>query len=196
MLSNPTGTSINLSGGLETSNFDIVNSAIGIGGSGDMSAPGVAGRPSFASDIDIYRTDPAATGRGIEISGATGSAVFRDVNIGKQVTLPDGTVEDWTMTDGSVVVDGGSPVVDFANGTIVNTQNHILQVNGTLGGEVVLTADPGRPFQETGDGILVSNAAGDVTVKNKTPGMVSATIGSGCTSLPKPWQALTIRPCK
>ena len=178
VLSNPTGTSINLSGGLETSNFDIVNSAIGIGGSGDMSAPGVAGRPSFASDIDIYRTDPAATGRGIEISGATGSAVFRDVNIGKQVTLPDGTVEDWTMTDGSVVVDGGSPVVDFANGTIVNTQNHILQVNGTLGGEVVLTADPGRPFQETGDGILVSNAAGDVTVKNKTPGMVSATIAS------------------
>ncbi|MFM8495659.1 MAG: hypothetical protein ACKOEM_09055, partial [Planctomycetia bacterium] len=178
VLSNPTGPSINLSNGLQTNNFDIVNSAVGISGSGDMTSAGPGGRPSLARHIDIYRTDPAATGRGIEITGATGKAVFRDVNIGKIVTLPDGTTQEWTMTDGSVVFDGGSPTVDFANGTIVNTQDHILQVNGTLGGEVVLTANPGKPFQETGDGILVQNAAGDVTVKNKTPGMASATIAS------------------
>ncbi len=177
VLTNPTGPSINLSNGLQTNNFDIVNSAVGISGSGDMSGAG-SGRPSFARDIDIYRTDPLATGRGIEISGATGTAVFRDVNVGKLVTLPDGTTEDWTMTDGSVVVAGGAATVDFANGSIVNTQNHILQVTDTLGGEVALTANPSQPFVETGDGILVSNASGDVTVKNKTPGMPAALIDS------------------
>jgi len=175
VLSNPTGASINLSKGLQANNFDIVNSAVGISGSGNMT--GTGGRPSLARDIDIYRTDPTATGRGIEISGATGAAVFRDVNIGKVVTIPGGKL-NWTMTDGSVVVTGGAPVVDFANGSIVNTQNHILQVADTLGGGVVLTANPSQPFTETGDGILVSNAAGDVTVKNKTPGMPAANITS------------------
>ncbi|MEX0687289.1 MAG: hypothetical protein WD072_01310, partial [Pirellulales bacterium] len=178
VLSNPTGASINLAGGLVTSNFDIVNSAIGIGSAGNLSAPGPGGRPSVATDIDIYRTDPAARTQGIVINNASGEAIFRDVNIGKQVTLPDGTVENWTMTDGSIVVNGGAPVIDFADGTILNTQENILEVANTLGGEVILTANPGQPFLETGDGVLVSNAAGDVTVKNAVPGSPSMIIDS------------------
>lgn len=177
VLSNPTGPSINLTNGLVTNNFGIVNSAVGISGSGNMNGAGT-NRPSVATNIDIYRTDPTATARGIEITNATGTAVFRKVNVGTAVALPNGTTQEWTMTDGSVVVDGGSPTIDFADGSILNTQDNILQVNGTLGGEVVLTANPGKPFQETGDGILVENAAGNVTVQNKTPGMISATIAS------------------
>ncbi len=177
VLSNPTGPSINLSNGLQANNFEIVNSAVGISGSGNMTGAG-SGRPSLARYIDIYRPDATATGRGIEITGATGAAAFRAVNIGKVVTLPDGTTQNWTMTDGSVVVTGGAPDVDFANGTIVNTQDHILQVADTLGGEVMLTANPSQPFEETGDGILVSNAAGDVTVKSKVPGNPAAQIAS------------------
>jgi len=178
VLSNPTGTSINLAGGLETSNFDIVNSAIGIGSAGNLSAPGLGGRPSVATDIDIYSPDAGAQTQGIVINNASGEAVFSDVNIGKQVTLPDGTVENWTMTGGSVVVNGGAPVIDFADGTILNTEDNILEVTNTLGGAVILTSIPSQPFLETGDGVLVSNAAGDVTVKNAVPGSPSMIIDS------------------
>jgi hypothetical protein len=179
VLSNPTGTSINLADGLETSNFDIVNSAIGIGSAGNLSSTGPAGRPSRGTDIDIYRTDPNARTQGIVMNNAVGTAIFRDVNIGKVFTRPDGTgTDNWTMSDGSVVVNGGAPVIDFADGTIINTQENILEVTNTLGGEVVLTANPGRPFLETGDGVLVSNAAGDVTIQNAVPGNPSIIIDS------------------
>jgi hypothetical protein len=162
ILTNPTGSSINLTNGLVANNFEIVNSATAISGSGDLSG---IGRPSLARRINISSTDPAGSHQGIAITNATGDAQFRVVNIAN-------------MTDGAFVVEGGAPNLDFANGSIVNERDHILRVTGTVGGEVALTADPGRPFAETGDGVLVENAAGNVVVQNKTPGLTSLVVSS------------------
>ena len=161
LLTNPTGPSINLSNGLVTSNFNIVNSAIGISGSGNLSS---GERPSFASNITITGTGSLPT-QGIAITGATGEAVFETVDI-------EG------MTKGAVVVNGGDPTITFTDGTITNTQDNILRVQNTTGGSVELVANPDTPFTETGDGILVDNAAGNVTVRSQVAGMTAATIAS------------------
>jgi hypothetical protein len=161
VLSNPLGASIDLGKGLVTSNFAIVNSAVGISGTGNLSS---AERGSLANNISITGTGTGPY-QGIALTNTTGGAGFRKVDIAG-------------MTDGSVVVNGGAPVVDYADGTIVNTQDHILQVNGTVGGSVSLVANPTTPFQETGDGVLVRNAAGDVTISNKNPGATAITIAS------------------
>ena len=161
VLSNPTGASINLTNGLYANNFTIQNSAIGIFGSGNMSS---GDRGAFASNMNISGVGPGPR-TGISIDNATGGATFRQVNI-------------TGMTDGSVVVDGGTPDIDFANGTIVNTQSNLLAVNDTLGGTVTLTANAGQPFIDTGDGISVTNATGDVAVKSTVPGSQAAVISS------------------
>ena len=161
VLSNPTGASINLTNGLYANNFTIQNSAVGISGSGNMSS---GDRAAFASNMNISGVGPGPR-TGISIDNATGGAVFRQVNI-------------TGMTNGSVVVDGGAPDIDFANGTIVNTQSNLLAVNDTLGGTVTLTANAGQPFIDTGDGISVTNAAGDVVVKSTVPGSQAAVISS------------------
>ena len=175
VLSNPNGASINLSQGLNTSNFDIINSAIGIAGTGDLSSPE---RGSLATNIDIYR-GPSYKGptQGIVVTEATGSADFQNVNIGKIVTSGT-TTQDWTMSNGSVLVDGGDPTITFSEGTIVNNNGHILQVNDTTGGSVTLTAQPSQPFIENGTGILVENAAGNVTVQSEVSGAPAAIIKS------------------
>jgi hypothetical protein len=182
VLSNPTGPSITLGQGLNANNFDIINSAVGIAGpgpSGDLSSPE---RGSLATNIDIYR-GPSYTGptQGIVITDAKGQADFQYVNIGKVVTVSGTggtTTEDWTMSNGSVLVEGGDPQITFANGSIVNNRGRILQVNDTSGGNVTLVAQPGRPFIENGQGILVENAAGNVTVRNSQPGQTAAIIKS------------------
>ena len=161
VLSNPSGASINLTDGLYANNFTIQNSAVGISGSGNMSS---GDRGSFASNVNISGVGPGPR-TGISIDNATGAATFRQVNI-------------TGMTDGSVVVNGGAPDVDFANGTIVNTQSNLLAVDGTLGGTVTLTANAGQPFIDTGDGISVTNAAGDVVVQSTVPGNQAAVITS------------------
>jgi hypothetical protein len=176
VLSNPSGPSITLSQGLVTNNFDIVNSAIGIAGTGDLSSPE---RGSLATNIDIYR-GPSYTGptQGIVITNATGQADFQNVNIGKVVTTGT-TTQDWTMSNGSVLVDGGDPQITFSGtGSIINNNGHVLQVNDTTGGFVSLEAQPGKPFIDNGTGILVENAAGDVIVKSQVPGMTAAIIKS------------------
>ncbi len=83
------------------------------------------------------------------------------------------------MSNGSVLVDGGDPQVTFSGtGSIVNNNGHVLQVNDTTGGFVSLEAQPGKPFIDNGKGILVENAAGNVTVQSQTPGMTAAIIKS------------------
>jgi hypothetical protein len=73
---------------------------------------------------------------------------------------------------------GGSPTLAYT-GPITNglpttgaTSSYLLSVANTTGGSVTLTA-PDSPFIDTGNGITISNAAGDVTV-----GGVGATITS------------------
>ena len=176
VLSNPNGPSITLSEGLVTNNFDIIDSAIGIAGTGNLSSPE---RGSLATNIDIYRgPDSKIQTQGIVITDATGQADFQNINIGKVVTTGT-TTQDWTMSNGSVLVDGGNPEITFGGtSSIINNSGHILQVNDTSGGSVTLTAQPGKPFIENGTGFLVENAAGDVTVKSQVPGTTAAIIKS------------------
>jgi hypothetical protein len=82
------------------------------------------------------------------------------------------------MSNGSVLVDGGDPTITFTEGTIVNNNGHILQVNDTTGGSVTLTALPSQPFTENGDGVLVTAATGDVTITNQIPGTIAINIAS------------------
>ena len=96
-----------------------------------------------------------ANQQGIFIKDAAGAADFRDVSI-------------TGMSTGSVAVDGGDPVIDFREGTITNTIDNLLQVSGTIGGSVTLVSKPATPFVETGDGIIVENAVGNVTVEGAT----------------------------
>ena len=73
-------------------------------------------------------------------------------------------------TNGAAIsVLGGSPTFDYL-GPITNglptsgaTSSYLLSVADTTGGSVTLTA-PGTPFIDTGNGISINNAAGDVTL--------------------------------
>ena len=73
-------------------------------------------------------------------------------------------------TNGAAIsVLGGSPTFDYL-GPITNglptsgaTTSYLLSVADTTGGSVTLTA-PGTPFIDTGNGISINNAAGDVTL--------------------------------
>ena len=170
LLTNPTGASINLQNGLVVNNFNIQNSAIGISGTGPSMSGGVPRAsgflPPYASAAGVsvavsVVTNVAISGngtanqQGIFIKDAAGAADFRDVSI-------------TGMSTGSVAVDGGDPVIDFREGTITNTIDNLLQVSGTTGGSVTLVSKPATPFVETGDGIIVENASGDVTVVGAT----------------------------
>ena len=161
LLTNTTGASINLTNGLIANHFNIQNSAIGISGSGDLSSPA---RGSLASNINITGTG-AGPYQGVVITDATGVAAFDTVNISR-------------MTNGSFVVDGGDPIVTFANGSITNTQDNIIRVANTTGGSVTLTADAGKPFTDTGNGVLVENAGGDLVVQSSVPGQTALTVAS------------------
>lgn len=74
-------------------------------------------------------------------------------------------------TNGSAIsVVGGAPNFSYF-GPITNgppatgaTTSYLLSVVDTLGGTVRLQSQPGEPFIDTGNGILISNAAGNVDV--------------------------------
>ena len=160
LLTNPTGASIEIKNGLVVNNFNIQNSAIGILGTGNLSS-GIArgGLPppynsltgvSVVNNVTISGTG-TPNQKGIFIDNATGGADFRAVSISG-------------MTAGAVVVDSGDPTIDFREGSITNSADNILHVNATSGGSVTLVSKPGVPFVDTGDGILVENADGDVAV--------------------------------
>jgi hypothetical protein len=161
VLSNPSGASVNLANGLFVGNFSIQNSAIGIGGTGNLSS---AARGAVVNNVNVAGSG-AGSRTGIALTNATGSGTFRDVNISG-------------MTNGAIVVTGGSAVVDYAEGTLTNAQGHLLDVDSTTGGSVTLTANSTQPFNDSGDGISVRNAAGNVTVRNVVPGSRSAVISS------------------
>jgi hypothetical protein len=88
-------------------------------------------------------------------------------------TLPGTTAGIVKDTDGAAIrVDGaGAGQGDFTYvGTITNEQgpgagpSYLLDVANTAGGAVTLVSPAGSPFTDSGDGIIISNAAGDVNV--------------------------------
>ena len=125
-------------------------------------------------------------GSGIQI---TGNAAATNINIGNvslknNVQTAIAVVNDqaattitadagtgiFKQTNGAAVsVLGGSPTLEYT-GPITNglpatgaTSSYLLSVASTTGGSVTLTA-PDTPFIDTGNGITINNAAGDVTV--------------------------------
>ena len=149
---------------IENTSGGVINLAVG-------TAPAGSAFPNAISDTG---------GAGVQIANNTGGTI----NIGNATltdTVPTAiNVQNSdaiiNVTDSSIVkntagaainVDGASPVFAY-EGKITNTQGNMLHVNGTLGGSVTLTSPPGSPFNDTGDGILVENSAGDVTVVGAT----------------------------
>ena len=98
----------------------------------------------------------------------TAIAVFDDAAT-TTVTADSGT-GIFKQTNGAAIsVLGGSPTFSYA-GPITNglptsgaTTSYLLSVADTTGGSVTLTA-PGTPFIDTGNGISINNAGGDVTL--------------------------------
>jgi hypothetical protein len=162
VLSNPGGPSIVLRDGATVDHFVIQGSKVGISG-GPLLAGGF---PVKVNDVQILGTG-APGQRGIELVNAAST----------KVEFTDMLVQN--MTNGGLVVDGGTPNVSF-QGTLQNTagggnSNPIISVSNTAGGNVTVAqgAAPAgsRPNAVTdigGGGIDILNSASDVTVDNLT----------------------------
>ena len=74
-------------------------------------------------------------------------------------------------TGAAITVEGGGSPTFAYTGPITNARpaagtptSYLLNVSDTLGGSVTLTSPAGTPFSDTGDGIRINNAAGDVKI--------------------------------
>jgi hypothetical protein len=145
-IQNTSGGNINLAVGSAPSGSTVPNGIVDTGGTGIQIANNSGGTINIGN---AKLNDNVPTAINVVNSDAT-------------ITVTDSAIAK-TTPGAAINVDGGSPVFAY-NGTIANTQGNILHVNGTLGGSVTITAPPGSPFTETGNGIHVENAASDVTV--------------------------------
>ena len=142
-----TGGEINLAVGTAPAGSTIPNRIVDNGGAGITIADNTGGTINVGN---ATLTNTQATAIDVQNSLAT-------INVTDTAIVKD--------TPGTAVnVDGGAPVFDY-KGTITNQQGNMLHVNATTGGSVALTSPAGSPFTDNGDGILVENSAGDVTVK-------------------------------
>jgi len=145
-ITNTTGGVINLAVGAAPNGSTVANSIVDTGGAGIVIANNTDGTINIGN-AKLTNTVPTAIT--VEDSAAT-------INVTNSVIEKD--------TAGAAInVAGGAPIFDY-KGKITNQQGNILHVDGTTAGSVVLTSPTGSPFTENGDGILVENSAGDVTV--------------------------------
>ncbi|MFM7035453.1 MAG: beta strand repeat-containing protein, partial [Planctomycetia bacterium] len=145
-----TGGEINLAVGTAPAGSTIPNKIVDNGGAGIKIADNTGGTINVGN---ATLTNTQATAIDVQNSLAT-------INVTDTAIVKD--------TSGTAVnVNGGAPVFDY-KGTITNQQGNMLHVNATTGGSVTLTSPAGSPFIDNGDGILVENSAGDVTVKGAT----------------------------
>ncbi|MFM8577884.1 MAG: beta strand repeat-containing protein, partial [Planctomycetaceae bacterium] len=178
LLSNPTGTSINLQEGLVVNNFTIQNSAIAIGTLPGADLTGLP-RPNTLSPFGPTTQSDWAAG-----ASMVGNVVMDGQNNASRqgVVLDDSTgrVNFWNtsirgMTDGAFVVDGGDPNVTF-QGSIQNdaSTGYAVEVRDTTGGTVNIAVG-GTPIGATvsntvvddgGLGILVDDVDGTVNIGN------------------------------
>ncbi|MCE9630388.1 MAG: hypothetical protein K8S94_06685 [Planctomycetia bacterium] len=147
-IKNTTGGTINLAVGAAPSGSTVPNKITDTGGGGIKIADNSGGTINIGN-ATLTNTVPTA----IDVTNSDAVINVTDSAIIKNTA---GT---------AVNIDGGSPVFAY-DGKITNDQGHILHVNGTKGGSVSLVAPAGSPFLENGDGILVENSDGDVTVVN------------------------------
>ena len=149
-ITNTTGGTINLAVGAALSGSTVPNKITDVGGGGITIADNSGGTINIGN-ATLTDTVPTA----INVSNSDAIINVTDSVISKNTA---GT---------AVNVDGGSPVFAYS-GKITNGQGNILHVNGTKGGSVALVAPAASPFVENGDGILVENSDGDVSVVNAT----------------------------
>jgi len=128
----------------------------------------------------------------ISLTNTVGSAIslFNDSSVVSIVAgAGSGIAKD---TGGSAIsVDGGAPTLTYFGG-ISNApaplagDSFLLTVANTTAGAVTLTAPPGSPFTDTGHGITISNAQGNVTVLGASiasSGAQGILIGNGSTGV-------------
>jgi hypothetical protein len=141
-----TGGEITLAVGQPPAGSTVPNKIVDNGGAGIKIADNSGGTINIGN-ATLTNTKPTA----IDVTNSQATINVTDTAIVKD-------------TPGTAInVDGGAPVLDY-RGTITNQQGNMLHVNATTGGSVALTAPAGTPFIDNGDGILVENNAGDVTV--------------------------------
>jgi hypothetical protein len=141
-----TGGTINLAVGGAPAGTTVANKISDEGGAGIIIADNAGGTINVGN-ATLTNTTPTAIS--VENSFAT-------------INVTDSAI-DKNTTGAAIDVNGGAPVFDY-KGKITNEAGNMLSVVGTTGGSVTLTAPAGSPFTENGDGILVDNNAGDVTV--------------------------------
>jgi hypothetical protein len=145
-ITNTTGGTINLAVGAAPNGSTIPNVISDTGGGGIVIADNTGGEINIGN-ATLTNTVPTAVT--VENSLAT-------------INMTNATIDKDTI-GAAINVDGGAPVFNY-QGKITNQQGNMLHVNGTTGGAVTLVSASGSPFVENGDGILVENSAGDVTV--------------------------------
>jgi hypothetical protein len=152
-----TGGTINLAVGGTPASATVPNEITDVGGGGIQISGNAAATTINMQNLTL--TNTVATGIQLTDDNSTTTVV---VGAGQGIQK---------ATNGSAIsVVGGAP--NFAYyGPITNgppatgaTTSYLLSVADTLGGSVLLQSQPGEPFIDTGNGILISNAAGNVDV--------------------------------
>jgi hypothetical protein len=178
LLSNPTGTSINVQEGLVVNNFTIQNSAVAIG---TLPGADLTGLPRPNTPTPFGPTTQADWAAGATMVGnvvmdgqdnPSRRGVFLDNATGR-INFWNTGIEG--MTDGAFVVDGGDPDVTF-QGAIVNDAptGYAVEVRNTAGGTVNIAVGgtpvgatiPNAVIDDGGLGVIVEDAAGTVNIGN------------------------------
>jgi len=150
------------------------------GGAINVAVGGAAGGATVPNQV----SDTGGSGIQIVNNAAATTIAIGNVSLTNNVQTAIAVVDDQAtttitadsgsgiakQTNGAAIsVLGGSPTLSYT-GPITNrlptsgaTTSYLLSVADTTGGSVTLTA-PGTPFIDTGNGISINNAAGDVTV--------------------------------
>jgi hypothetical protein len=170
-ISNPTGASVTLDGGLTTANFIVSGSRVGVEANSGL----LVGDVATVSNYEI-----------------NGSGVGTDLQTGIKVVDTSGTVNFsntlvQNMTDTTFLVDanGKAPIVNFEGSLINDTATNggvatpIIAINDSLGGGggEINIATGGTPAGATvankvsdtgGLGVIVENSAANVKIDNMT----------------------------
>ena len=156
-ISDTTGGTISLASGAAPAGSTVPNEIVDVGGDGIF----IGGNNGTVIDIDNVTLTKNAK---------TAIAVVNDSSTTKITAGAGGGIVKDT-TGAAITVEGGGTPTFAYTGPITNARptagtptSYLLNVSDTLGGAVTLTSPSGNPFNDTGDGIRITNAASDVTI--------------------------------
>jgi hypothetical protein len=159
-----TGGTINLAVGAAPGSSTVANAITDIGGAGILVRNNTGGainmgnvtlRNTVDTAISVYNSDAT-----IDIAGSL---------VGPATGIPAGISKDTAGT--AILIDGagaGAPTFTYtgplANAPATGVTSNMLTVANTTGGSVSLISPVGKPFTDSGTGILIDNNIGNVTV--------------------------------